>query len=275
MADKVEKPLVSVVVTCYNQRKWLAEAVQSVRESTYSPIEILVVDDGSYDEETKVELREIEESGIRVIHQPNQGVCHARNNGIAAANGEFVMCLDGDDKLPPRYIEKAMDVFAQHPDVDLVGSWFKMIDADGSFLPERMNIPGGAEGVELNPPAGYIGDLLMAINFLQHTYIYRKSLWLGGNRYSAILNRLTGEDYDFLVKLHAKGHRLYYVDEPSCYYRQHGISRNNHNFRRYLSKFLIIFMSFRWYIRHPRFILANLWWCRFRSLVADIPAILG
>lgn len=68
------------------------------------------------------------------------------------------------------------------------------------------------------------------LDFYFTPYIYRKSIWLGGNRYSAILNRLTGEDYDFLVKLHTKGHRLYYVDEPSCYYRQHGISRNNHNF---------------------------------------------
>ena len=88
-------PTISVVIPCYNQARYLADAIRSVREQTHQPIECIVVDDGSTDRTSEVAA----ELGARVLHQPNGGVSAARNAGLSAARGELVVFLDADDVL--------------------------------------------------------------------------------------------------------------------------------------------------------------------------------
>jgi glycosyltransferase involved in cell wall biosynthesis len=90
------EPLVSVVIPCYNQAHFLAEALESVLAQSYGRIEIAVVDDGSTDNTRQVTERY---PAVNYFHQANRGAATARNTGIAKSQGELVVFLDADDRL--------------------------------------------------------------------------------------------------------------------------------------------------------------------------------
>src|ERR1700730_16934030 len=94
----VRPSLVSVIIPVYNRAAMLREAVDSVLAQTYRPIEIVIVDDGSTDDTAAVadEMASRHSGIIRVIHQRNAGVGHAREAGRQAAEGEFIQYLDSD-----------------------------------------------------------------------------------------------------------------------------------------------------------------------------------
>jgi glycosyltransferase involved in cell wall biosynthesis len=100
------QPLVSVIVTVYNQGWILEETLKSVAAQTYRPIECIIVDDGSTDTTPAVIASFVadcdERLSVQVIQQPNSGAQVARNAGLAASTGEFIQYLDGDDLLNPR-----------------------------------------------------------------------------------------------------------------------------------------------------------------------------
>ena len=91
--------LVSVVIPCHNYGEYVWDAVSSVLAQTYPHVEVVVIDDGSTDAETIEILDGIRHQQVRVIRQLNQGLAQTRNNGAAAANGEYLMFLDADDRL--------------------------------------------------------------------------------------------------------------------------------------------------------------------------------
>lgn len=97
-------PLVSVIIPTYNRVRLLPAALESVLGQTYSPIEVIVVDDGSSDETPEL-LRSYGDR-IRVLRQANAGPSTARNRGIALARGEIIAFLDSDDQWLPTKIER-------------------------------------------------------------------------------------------------------------------------------------------------------------------------
>lgn len=105
--------LVSVIVNNYNYGRFLDDAIDSVLNQTYEPIELLVVDDGSTDESREVIAR----YGERIVPvlKSNGGQASAFNSGIAASHGEIIVFLDADDVLLPMAIELAVGKF--HTDV--------------------------------------------------------------------------------------------------------------------------------------------------------------
>jgi glycosyltransferase involved in cell wall biosynthesis len=101
--------LVSCILPAYYAERWLGEALESVFAQTYSPIEAIVVDDGSTDGTPGV----VASFGERIVglRQPNAGPAAALNRGILASRGEFLAFLDADDLWPPRKIELQMARF--------------------------------------------------------------------------------------------------------------------------------------------------------------------
>src|SRR5579872_2171738 len=103
-----QRPLVSVVVVCYNQAHFLADAINSVLGQTYKNVEIIVVDDGSTDDTAATAQRF---PGIRYIHQKNCGLSAARNTGLKASRGQYLVFLDGDDRLLPEAVSVGIETF--------------------------------------------------------------------------------------------------------------------------------------------------------------------
>jgi glycosyltransferase involved in cell wall biosynthesis len=112
----VSDPLVSVIVTCFNYAEFIADAVRSVHAQTYQRFECIVVDDCSTDETPAVVtavLDELKDERFRSLRLPrNVGQLGAQIEGFRESSGEFVVFLDADDRLFPRFIER--HVFVHH-----------------------------------------------------------------------------------------------------------------------------------------------------------------
>lgn len=122
---------VSVVITCYNQARFLADAVESVLGQTLRADEILVVDDGSTDDAHGVAARYRD---VRFVRQQNQGLSCARNAGLRATRSRYVVFLDADDRLLSGALEAGVSCIASHAECAFVSGHYRMIDADGNPL---------------------------------------------------------------------------------------------------------------------------------------------
>lgn len=110
----------SIIMPVYNAGAYLAGAVESVLNQSYSDFELILVDDGATDGSGQAcDKFAAVDQRVRVMHVPNGGICKARNIGIAAARGEYIMFCDHDDEYLPEYlaeVSKAIDEY-DHPDI--------------------------------------------------------------------------------------------------------------------------------------------------------------
>lgn len=112
------EPTVTLVIPCYNAGSYVGEAIDSALSQTRPPDEIIVVDDGSEDDSSRV-VRGFGDK-VRYAWQENRGISGARNTGIAMASGSVVALLDADDLWPPDSLTVRLELMAGNPDVDLV-----------------------------------------------------------------------------------------------------------------------------------------------------------
>jgi glycosyltransferase involved in cell wall biosynthesis len=110
-------PLVSVMIGVYNGAPYLAEAIESVLSQDYSPLEIIVVDDGSTDGSGDV-ARAFD--GVHVVRQENAGNGGARNRAVEEAHGELYAFLDADDRFVPGKLSLQKAVLDGDPHLDMV-----------------------------------------------------------------------------------------------------------------------------------------------------------
>ena len=102
--------MISVIVTIYKVERFLKDCVGSILRSTYRDIEVILVEDGSPDGSGAICDDFASRDGrVRVIHKENAGVSEARNSGIKAAKGDYILFVDGDDVVHPRMIEVLLD----------------------------------------------------------------------------------------------------------------------------------------------------------------------
>jgi glycosyltransferase involved in cell wall biosynthesis len=123
---------VSVIIPTYNYAHFIGEAIESVREQTYRNFEIIVVDDGSTDGTREVVARFPE---VRYQFQTNQGIAAARNAGMRASQGNYLVFLDADDRLLPHALEAGVNSLREHPECAFVSGHQQMVSADKQPLP--------------------------------------------------------------------------------------------------------------------------------------------
>lgn len=111
--------LISIIMPTYNREKYIAQALRSLLEQDYRPLEIIVVDDGSTDATRQI-VESFASDRIRYVYQENSGVAAARNLGLSMASGDFLAWLDSDDYYLPGKLTAQMQYLADHPDAGLV-----------------------------------------------------------------------------------------------------------------------------------------------------------
>ena len=124
------RALISIVIPCFNQGRYLAEAIVSARSAGFA-VETIVVDDGSTDDSRAI----AEAQAVTVIAQDNAGVAAARNRGLEAATGTFVIFLDADDRMLPGGIDIAARALDAHPECAMTYGRCTMMGPDGTFWP--------------------------------------------------------------------------------------------------------------------------------------------
>lgn len=196
------KPLVSVIIPIYNAAPFLKETLDSVMESTYRPIEVIMIDDGSKDSSLAIAQEYCSTNqACKVYSQKNQGVSVARNNAIRKAQGTYILPVDADDKIGSTYIQQAVDILEMQPNVRMVGCRAWMFgDADKEWeLPK------------------FSHALLARKNMIPVTALYRKSDWekCGGYCETDIYR----EDWDFWLSMMELGGTFHKIDEVLFFYR--------------------------------------------------------
>lgn len=131
--------LISVIVPIYNVEKYLDKCVDSILNQTYTNLEIILVDDGSPDRCPEIcDKYAKKDKRVKVIHQDNGGVSKARNRGLAIANGEWIMFVDGDDMLPNRAVEYLLKASEQSKAGCVCGAIRSFKNDDGKTAIERV-----------------------------------------------------------------------------------------------------------------------------------------
>lgn len=207
---EADRPLVSVVIPCWNQAHFLAEAIESALEQTYAPVEIVVVDDGSDDNSGQVARRY---PGVEYRRQPNRGPAAARNAGLRASRGEFVVFLDADDRLLAPAVEIGMAVLARDPAAALAIGACRDIDPGGGAL--------GAPDQPLIHRDHYLALLKSCFILSGSSVVFAKSRLEAVGGFDERLR--TGDDYDLYLRL-ARRHPLRCHGRVVTEYRRHASS---------------------------------------------------
>jgi glycosyltransferase involved in cell wall biosynthesis len=192
-----------VVVPCFNHGAFLPEAVASVVAIRSDVTELIVVDDGSTDERTSREIDELVTQGIRVIRQENRGLAAARNAGILASGGEYILPLDADNRLRPGYIEHGVRILDSNPRVGVVY--------------------GDAEYIGMRRGRWHVGPFertrLLQWNYIDACAVYRRSVWEQNRGYDGTMPVQGLEDWDFWLGALEHGWEFTYVPEIVFDYR--------------------------------------------------------
>src|SRR5688572_6294346 len=145
-----DKPLVSVIILCYNQAELISRAIESVLEQTYENIQLVVVEDCSKDNSREVITgwQQKYPGKIKVYFQPvNKGHPASMNTGYRLCDGELITFCDGDDWYFPEKIENEVAFLRANPGVDVVYSNFDFYTVKGQFLKhwalDEKSIPTG------------------------------------------------------------------------------------------------------------------------------------
>lgn len=126
-----DKPTISIIIPIYNAEAFITRAINSCRNQSYKDFELILVNDGSCDNSLQV-MRDYAaiDNRLHVVDIPNSGVVKAREYGVNAARGEFLLFMDADDELDNDALQTLTDVIA--PDVDMVIGDINQIEVDGS-----------------------------------------------------------------------------------------------------------------------------------------------
>src|SRR5688572_7110441 len=202
---------VSVIMPAYNVASYIGAAIESVVAQTMPDWELIVVDDGSRDDTgAVVAALAAGEARVRLIPQGNAGISAARNRALGEATGDFIALLDSDDLWTPSFLEEQLDIFAAHPETDIVSG-------NGWFLGGRWN--GQTARPWPDPrPQPTLATMLEdeASIFIMSVFSRRVYERIGG--FDETLQ--TNEDYDFWLRAAIAGFKFWRNDTPLCHYRR-------------------------------------------------------
>jgi glycosyltransferase involved in cell wall biosynthesis len=205
----VDKPLVSVIIPCYNYGRFVQEAIESVLAQTFQRFEVIVIDDGSTDELTKRILKNLSYHKTRVIEQDNHGLAETRNIGAGLAVGKYICFLDADDSIEPTYLEETLSVLESDESLGSCFSWVRCFGEMNSIW----------QTADLDP------FRLRHSTTASSNGVIRKRAWEDVRRQNGFgfLTKYNGyfEDWVFWIDMLQCGYRGRVIKKPLIRYRIH------------------------------------------------------
>ena len=207
----------SVIIPLYNKAPYVSKAIGSVLAQTFTDYELVVVDDGSRDDSAEMAAKAMDgRANCRLIRQENAGVSMARNNGVAASQGDYLCFLDADDWWEPTFLAEMSKLIAEFPEAGIYGTNYTIVNET------KHKTRVAPIGVEVGFEKGYI-------NYCQ---VYAKTLamplWTGAvciprpvfdGMHGFPQGIKLGED--FLLWIHiALKHKVAFLNKPLAFYNQ-------------------------------------------------------
>jgi len=219
----MSQPLVSVIVAAYNREKYIKRAVESVFNSAYKDIELILVDDGSTDKTKDIIQPYCLDPRFHYIRQKNKGVSAARNNGIKFSEGKYIAILDSDDYWrDKRKLEKQVKFLEEHPEYVLAGGGLIRINGNNKEIARYLPTERDEE----------IRELILINNIFGHSsVVFRRNVWESVGGYDEGL--CFSEDWDLWLKFGKLG-KFYNFQEYFVCYLQGGQNMSNFNIRQNL-----------------------------------------
>jgi glycosyltransferase involved in cell wall biosynthesis len=214
---------VSVIIPTYDRAHMVCEAVDTVLAQTFQDVEVVVVDDGSTDGTSTVVCQRYD-NRVRYFYQKNRGRSVARNRGIEASSGRYLLFLDSDDLLLPHALEYEVAYLDAHPGADVVYT-------DGYFCDEAgQDVARIAPARPVHGPEDILENLVISnvITACHSAMVRRTALDAIGPPYFDEALRGT-EDEDLWIRLAAQGSTFAYLDVPTCKYRVHSSNASRYD----------------------------------------------
>ena len=202
--------MVSVIIPCHNSATYLEETARSVLAQSLDGIEMVFVDDGSSDNTVstiEALIASVPHARCRLLIQPQSGVAAARNTGIRASSGRYVLPLDADDLIEPLMLEDCVRILEQRPDASI--AYTNRRDF-GDF--DRVWTAGSFE----------IGRLKY-FNQLTYCAVFRRTLWESVAGYQSNVDGF--DDWDFWIACAAQKATALHVPHPYVLHRRRRDSR--------------------------------------------------
>jgi glycosyltransferase involved in cell wall biosynthesis len=199
--------LVSVIIPVYNSGQYLFDAIKSCFDSSFTELEIVLVNDGSTDPSTMSILESINfQFNVRIFHKTNSGPASARNFGVKNSKGDFLLFLDSDNLIRSDYLKKAIALMNQENDLGVVYSkpaFFGANQADAARFEVRE----------------FYFDALLSGNYIDMCSLVRKEAFLEVGGFDENQNVFFGEDWDLWIRIAQKGWKFYFLNEVLFNYR--------------------------------------------------------
>ena len=211
-ADPARAPGVSVVIPSFNYAHYLPQAIASVLAQTHAVIDLLIVDDGSTDS-TRAVVAAIADPRLRYVWQENAGLSAARNTGIREARHAFIAFLDADDLWQPDLLATVLQRFAALPPAfAAIATASTRMDAAGQprTAPEHTVRHTGEITVR---------DFCLRNRPLSSSVVLKKHVFADCGGFDPTLR--SSEDRDMWIRLTARGHRFFFLEQPLAFIRRH------------------------------------------------------
>ena len=192
--EKIENPLVTVLLNCYNAQDTISKAIKSVLSQTYKNIELIVWDDGSKDKTLEI-VKSFKDKRVKLFKNKfNIGLGKSRLKAIKELNGDLISIIYSDDYYENAKIEKQVSVFQKNQEVSICATWSKIFDENFKKL----------YFFDSNENSEIIKKKLKFVNIIPHSSImYRKKTAKDVGWYS--INLEYSQDYNLTLKLINKG----------------------------------------------------------------------
>ena len=187
--------LLSIVIPCFNHGQFIKDAIESVEKCPADLYELIIVDDGSTEETTTSVMSDLKSRGYRVITQENKGLPAARNTGIGAADGKYILPLDSDNKIRHDFVAKAVALLDDRPEIAIVHSDFQYA--------------GLLDHIARIPPFD-IKNMLYT-NRIDACALYRKEVWTACGGYDPQMVKGL-EDWEFWLNAYSRDFQFLHLD---------------------------------------------------------------
>jgi glycosyltransferase involved in cell wall biosynthesis len=198
------KPILSIIIPCYNHGKYIEETLASIEKAKDRyPIEIIIVNDGSTDENTLFVLKKIADQGYNVLNQKNGGLGNARNNGIKLSKGKYILPLDSDNNVLYPYLNDAIEFLETNNDYDIIFGDAKFIgEKSGNWIIGEYNL-----------------QKIMIENYIDACAVFRKKCFDRTKGFDEKMPSMGWEDWDFWLNNTFNNFKFYYLKQFSFEYR--------------------------------------------------------